>query len=795
LITIALSSAPLRLHLLLKIGGRPVGISEINDIEWISFNRLVTIGRQGIGIRDEQGVLLERITTEYYPFSLDIHPQLPNLIVTGETNFSNSNFLTVYDLTNRTQIYQVNVIDDLIDAVLWSPDGTKISTTTQNGTIKIWGYPSGALVQTVTTLSPFTPFYWKDNQTIQYYDNSIGGFSTVSIATLTPTPSTTVIPTLTSTSTNTPTFTPTATATFTPTATHTPTETPSPTFTSELAFNTDGTLLAFGVTRGQCDLPPSPNNHTLQLYDFSTNSTQILFSMECRALTIAFSRNSRYIAVSDALSNLYIYDLSTRSVIYSQSLSNNNINISGQLNTVIWSSDDSLLIGSMDSLNKIRMWNTSTWQEVNLPNDFQTAFSEGAHEIQWSTVRGIMAIAHRTTGLVSIWDASNLTFKYAFDVDMVGGRKEIRINHQGTHLIVYDLEGFEVWELGDNSATKVKDDSLSGVGEASWDISGTYFSIQLIDSGGGYEIYKNDGTLMDTLVGYVPGPLIWRPNTYILYGIDTSQNLTSFDLYRSLQITLTPTSAFTPTSTTSLTPIPTLFPTPTPTPDPLIPTVSAGRFEDAPGGYQSPFENGNAPANVGSLGVHQNGTIDVMPSSLEKCIDTSRDSVSSACDPEGQLGIPIFAPVAGYAVSVNEGTNVVIFWEAESGRTDVITGERVIVRREILLIHLDPNMNQISATGENVRRGDLIGYLCLHANRDRCNISISSQNDIDFAVNHLAVQIRFFNSRGIVYAPLDSEVLGVLAIPSCIFDNWVENHLVRTPKTPGDLNTFAACPS
>jgi len=253
-----------------------------------------------------------------------------------------------------------------------------------------------------------------------------------------------------------------------------------------------------------------------------------------------------------------------------------------------------------------------------------------------------------------------------------------------------------------------------------------------------------------------------------------------------------------------VTPTPTATPSPalTSTPDPRIPLVSPGRFANAPGGYQSPFGNGNAPANVGSLGIHQNGTIDVMPASLEECIDTSRASVSSSCDPQGTLGNPVYAPVSGTAYAVDNGQNIVIFWEVEFDRNDDDTNRPV--RREILLIHLDPTQTLVPVTGIQVRRGDLVGYLCRFDDRQRCGIPDNVDRDIGFAVNHLAVQIRFYtsnsgNGRPGAFAPSHDEVLGVLAIPNCIFDNWVENHLVRTPK---DLETatwlvnwFAACPS
>jgi hypothetical protein len=76
------------------------------------------------------------------------------------------------------------------------------------------------------------------------------------------------------------------------------------------------------------------------------------------------------------------------------------------------------------------------------------------------------------------------------------------------------------------------------------------------------------------------------------------------------------------------TPAPTLTPLPTPTIDPNIPLANAGRFAVLGNGYLSPFGVNISPANVGTFGIHDNGTIDIMPQNLEKCVDTSPESVS-----------------------------------------------------------------------------------------------------------------------------------------------------------------------
>ena len=110
-----------------------------------------------------------------------------------------------------------------------------------------------------------------------------------------------------------------------------------------------------------------------------------------------------------------------------------------------------------------------------------------------------------------------------------------------------------------------------------------------------------------------------------------------------------------------------------------------------------------------------------------------------------------------------------------------------------------------------VKTGELIGYMCRFTDRSTCGIALPDPNkpssNIDFEVNHVGVEVRFHslkdyasNHKGTSYAPDDKEVMGVLAIPGCIYDQWVEDHLHPTPKDPSSgtlkwlINWFAACP-
>lgn len=240
------------------------------------------------------------------------------------------------------------------------------------------------------------------------------------------------------------------------------------------------------------------------------------------------------------------------------------------------------------------------------------------------------------------------------------------------------------------------------------------------------------------------------------------------------------------------TPLPTNTPQPTGTQDSSLQKASPGRFANPPGGYGSPFMSGDAPANVGSYGIHDFGTIDVMPANLEECIDTSSNALSTLCNPPNStLGIPIFAPVGGTEY-IDDGRNIILFWEISHMRNDIIPPAVVNVRREIVLAHLDGTNFKVNSSSQ-IQRGALLGYLCRHENRAICHIPVQSgDTDFGFVVNHLGVQVRFRdNDHYQSYAPTDQEVLGVLAIPNCIFDKWYEDHLVKRPKNP---QIYAACP-
>jgi hypothetical protein len=184
---------------------------------------------------------------------------------------------------------------------------------------------------------------------------------------------------------------------------------------------------------------------------------------------------------------------------------------------------------------------------------------------------------------------------------------------------------------------------------------------------------------------------------------------------------------------------------------------------------------------MGILGIHAVGQIDVVPKSIEYCIDTSISTQLGNCDPSASpLGIPVYAPVSGCAIRVQADVIILVI-NCESQNTYPAG------RREIAFTHLDPDTIQQwpLLTFSPVTVGDLIGNLCRDVNKSSCNITGQ-------AATHLAISLRFYNftTSEVFTAAQDEEVLGFNAIPSCLFDDWLNVPGMPTPN-PTPLH---ACP-
>jgi hypothetical protein len=236
-------------------------------------------------------------------------------------------------------------------------------------------------------------------------------------------------------------------------------------------------------------------------------------------------------------------------------------------------------------------------------------------------------------------------------------------------------------------------------------------------------------------------------------------------------------------------PVATATPTPSPTPtpsatfDPNIPRHSPGRFGQGIPQIGSVFGS-ESPATIGALRIHAMGTVDVMPKAAEYCIDSGTETTYPQCDPTDGLGVPVYAPISGLAY--RQGSGVIFIYPSDT-MTSFPEG-----RREIFFAHLDPNtisyITDVANAGAGptpIAAGTIIGRLCRDADKDRCDVSSAT-------MSHLAINPRFYFNSPLTYTPAtDSEILGFLAQPSCLFDLWANVPGVSTPQT----NPLHACPS
>ncbi len=276
----------------------------------------------------------------------------------------------------------------------------------------------------------------------------------------------------------------------------------------------------------------------------------------------------------------------------------------------------------------------------------------------------------------------------------------------------------------------------------------------------------NFGTDCDGFIPPIPSPTPYQPPTPL-----------------PPTLTATPFLSATPAPPTP-TPLPTM---PRATFDPSHPLYDAGRFKVPD--IHSVFGS-EAPAVIGSYRFYGSGTLDLVPHSLEQCVDASPLGESACYKPTvvapGRIGASVYAPAAGCAYRLAENPAIVIIVLNCEGRTQLFqtkNGDKPFqARREIVLDHLDPDTTKGLGAGTKVAAGQYIGSLCSVAGKADCKI----RNDV---LPYLSVQVRFTADSGPI-TPENDEVIGFLAAPNCIFDdyNYSPGKVIANPKP------IAGCP-
>ena len=260
---------------------------------------------------------------------------------------------------------------------------------------------------------------------------------------------------------------------------------------------------------------------------------------------------------------------------------------------------------------------------------------------------------------------------------------------------------------------------------------------------------------------------------------------------------------------------PTSMPPPTPTPNPDAVYFDRGPFVN----YDtvSPFGNNIPPAQVGSLGVHREGTLDVMPrhfpdgrlvngQNLEHCIDSA---LGSQCDPTDGGRYTVFSPVTGNIYYTKDNATILINNNTANainlgGRNIVdANGDFYPMTAQISLSHLHPDLYKVGHGGA-VNTGTEIGVLCRSTNiADNCNLLDENSNDTYLFVR-LAYEVRFRfdtpqltrkffgipflndwcrdnnvadNECNAIKTDWNQLVRAVIANPNCLYNEWLNSGL------------------
>jgi hypothetical protein len=204
------------------------------------------------------------------------------------------------------------------------------------------------------------------------------------------------------------------------------------------------------------------------------------------------------------------------------------------------------------------------------------------------------------------------------------------------------------------------------------------------------------------------------------------------------------------------------------------------------------FNGYQPPSYMGSCGLHDKtncvsgsgATLDIVPRNVEMCFDTRTVERLSECNPGSQGGtpsnmeIPIYAPAAGCANFDENSSTVVI----DIDRVNC-TDPPLDTNREIVITHIKGGFSGY------VNPGVQIGTMCRYENRQICGID-TDPSQTQNTPSHIAFQLRLRN----LTKPTNAfqEVIGFLARPNCIYDDWIFNQFTNPQRIYNA--SFAACP-
>jgi hypothetical protein len=205
---------------------------------------------------------------------------------------------------------------------------------------------------------------------------------------------------------------------------------------------------------------------------------------------------------------------------------------------------------------------------------------------------------------------------------------------------------------------------------------------------------------------------------------------------------------------------------------------------------------GNCGLHVGTNCLDTSGsTLDVVPRNMELCIDTSGNRQLCA-----EIRMPVLSPVNACGLVLNDtasGKSIYLSitrLERDPNRTRDSDPNQV-GDKWVVLTHTLVNTSPLQS-GEplaelqwvKVNAGEVVGELCKDSEAlNLCKV-ISLPPPV---ASHLAFQLGTLRSNGSL-EPVRSDVLAFLAIPRCLYDDWMA--LPGSPTRQPTPDRFHACP-
>ncbi|MBK8136036.1 MAG: hypothetical protein IPK52_09365 [Chloroflexi bacterium] len=297
-------------------------------------------------------------------------------------DFSGS--VIVWDLDEAGATYHFEEHSDQVNDMAYSPDGTRLASASEDGTVKVWNAQTGALIETLTYPGPVYALDWSpDGSQIAYGGADSSGnppeVMIVDAPEIEPTP--------------TPTFTEPFDDAITPGE-----------YITALDWDSDGSRLVFGT--GQLLLPwPSEEGGAggsrILVIERGGN---LLYEVSVPYSTVAveIDPTGETLLIFDVIP--YLWDLQTGEMI----LRRNSEGLALQTGTWNPSTGSLLFTPVFGSL----VYDAATWENLSYFADFllpSGRFSEGQRmaDSVWSP-DGIHVASSTTFGPIYVWDSSNL---------------------------------------------------------------------------------------------------------------------------------------------------------------------------------------------------------------------------------------------------------------------------------------------------------------------------------------------------------------------------------------------------